>query len=246
MILTILIEKESKQRKFITRLVKENFPQLSLVDTAHSIHSGLKIIDELSPDLILIGNPSGDECGFSVLRAIKNNAHKTIYFAVSEEDAIQALRFNVLDFIIKPVTKEKLMEVVNKLNARIINELNHRLSDLHGRLPGGRKKRLLLNTSDRLHMIPFHDIIRCEANRNYSNFHLTNGKKIMVCSPLKDYDELLERHGFFRIHKSHIVNLDFIETYYRLDGGHVILSEGTCLPVADRKKASLLRLLKSI
>ncbi|MEE4256559.1 MAG: LytTR family DNA-binding domain-containing protein [Bacteroidales bacterium] len=246
MIRTILIEEEHKQRKFITRLVRDYFPQLVLVGKTNSIQSGLKIIDELSPDLILLGVIFNDGLGVSALRAIKNYAYKTIYLAASEEHAIRALRFHVLDYIIKPVTKEKLMEVINKLDARIIRELNHRLSDLYARHSGGRKKRLLLNTSDKLHLIAHHDIIRCEANRNYSNFYLTNGKKITVCSPLKDYEDLLKNHGFFRIHKSHIVNIDFIDTYFRLDGGHVLLSEGTRLPVADRKKASLLKLFKSI
>jgi two-component system LytT family response regulator len=246
MIRTILIEDEGKQRKYITRLVKDYFPQLTLVGQADSIQSGLKIIQELSPDLILLGSRFRDGLGFSVLRAIKDNAYKTIFFAASEDYALKALRFNVLDYILKPVTKEKLMEVINKVDARIINDLNHRISNLHARLADRSNKRIMLRTSDKLHLIAFHDIIRCEAQRNYSTFHLSSGKKITVCSPLKDYEDLLLKNGFFRIHKSHIVNLDFVETYLRADGGQIRLSEGTMLPVSDRKKASLLKIFSSI
>jgi len=246
MIRTILIGDEDKQRKFITGLVRDYFPQLSLVGHAAGIHSGLNIIYELSPDLILLDSRFKGRIDFSILRAIKNNAYKTIFFADSEDDAIQALRFNVLDYILKPVTKEKLMEVISKVDAHIIRELDHRLSTVHQNLLSIRKRRMVLHTSDKFHLIPFHDIIRCEANRNYSNFYLCSGRKITVCAPLKDYEKQLEEQGFFRIHKSHIVNLDFIETYTRSDGGQVQLSEGTILPVADRKKASLLKLFKSI
>lgn len=246
MIRTILIEGDRKQRKFITRMVNDHFPQLSLIGRANSIQSGLKIINKLSPDLILVSDQVTAGSGFGLLRAIKANAHRIIYLAASEEEAIQALRFNVLDFIMKPLTRGRMMEVINKVDTHIIAELNRRLSAVHQNHTSVRKMRVALRTSDKYHLIPFHDIVRCEANRNYSNFYLRSGKKITVCAPLKNYEGLLEENGFFRIHKSHIVNLDFIETYFRTDGGHVLLSEGTKLPVADRKKASLLRIFKSI
>lgn len=107
-------------------------------------------------------------------------------------------------------------------------------------------KKIVLKTSDNIHIINVNDIVRCEADRNYSSFFLTNGKTILVSNTLKDYDELLSSFRFFRAHQSHLVNLNHIERYEKKDGGCLIMKDGSTVPVSVRKKEELLGLLQKI
>jgi two-component system LytT family response regulator len=154
----------------------------------------------------------------------------------------KAIKFSALDYLLKPVSLPELRSAMDKAETQIIKDLNVQLAELNTNLQAINNKRIVLRTAEKLHLIPVHDIVRCEADRNYSNFFLTNGKKIIVSYPMKDYEDMLVEQGFFRLHKSHIVNLVFVETYVKSDGGYVILNDGSKLPVADRKKSSLLEI----
>jgi len=246
MIRTILIEDEKQQREYIAALLHDHFPLVDLVGEADGVHSGLCMLRDISPDLVLLDVRLKDGTSFDILRSLKNITFRTIFITAYEEYALQAIKFKPSGFLLKPVSLEDLREAISQASSQIIKDLNQQIVELHANLMAVKKKRIILRTSEKLHLVPVHTIMRCEANRNYSSFYLRNGKKITVCAPMKDYESLLVEQGFFRIHKSHIVNLSFIDTYVRSDGGHVLLSEGTRLPVADRKKAMLLDKFKNI
>ena len=120
--------------------------------------------------------------------------------------------------------------------------MNIQLAELSNNLQTNQKKRIVLRTAEKLHLIPVKEIVRCEAERNYAMFFLENGKKIIVSSPMKDFEDILSEQGFFRLHKSHLVNLTFVDSYVKTEGGYVVLTDGTVLPVAMRKKNQLMEL----
>ena len=111
--------------------------------------------------------------------------------------------------------------------------------------PSG-KKRIVLKTFEKLQLVPVAEIIRCEADRNYTLFYLRDERKIIVSHSIKDYDDILCEQGFFRVHKSHIINLKFVDSYIKSDGGSVLLTDGTSIPVAMRKKQRLIELFEKL
>jgi two-component system, LytTR family, response regulator len=107
-------------------------------------------------------------------------------------------------------------------------------------------KKIVLKTSDSIHVVNINEIVRCEADGNYTVFMLAGGKKILVSNTLKEYDEMLSPFQFFRVHQSHLVNIDFISSFEKKDGGYLIMKDKSIVPVSIRKKEPLLRLLEKI
>ena len=246
MIRTVLIEDDIHQRDYISSLIQNHLPQIDYIGEADSVHSGLKLITEQSPDLALMDIRLKGGTAFDILCKLGTINFKVVFVTAYEEYAMKAIKFNALDFILKPVTLEGLREAMDKANAQILANLNIQLVQLHTDLMSIKNKRIMLKTLEKLHLVPVKDLVRCEANRNYCTFYLNNGKQITVCAPLKEYEYLLEEHGFFRLHKSHIVNLNCVESYHKSDGGFVLLYDGTKLPVSDRKKPDLVEKFKKI
>ena len=104
-------------------------------------------------------------------------------------------------------------------------------------------ERIALSTSNGIHLFNIRDIIRCESKDNYTQFHFKNQKPLLISKTLKEYEELLSTHGFERIHQSHLINLKYLKSYIKQDGGYVLMSDGSNLPIAQRKKDRLKALL---
>lgn len=246
MIRVLIIDDESSQREYLAFILRNNFDNLHIVGEADGVHSGLEAINKHSPDLVFLDIRLKDGEGFDILKKLNRIDFKVIFISGFQDYAMKAVKFRPLEYLLKPVTIADLKNAIEKAKNRIIEDLKTQMADMQTNIMKVKNRRIILRTSEMIHLIPMRDIVRCEANRNYCNFFLSSGKKITVCQPMKDFEKMLTGLDFFRLHKSHIVNLKFVETFIRADGGQVVLSDGTALPVADRKKASLLEKFKDI
>ena len=108
------------------------------------------------------------------------------------------------------------------------------------------QKKLALNTAESLIVVNINEIVRCESKRNYTNIHFEDKKSILISKTLKEFDSLLEPYHFWRIHKSHLINFNYIDKYVKSEGGHVLLKDGSKIPVSTRKREKLFRLLEKL
>ena len=246
MIRTLIIDDEQHNRQLISDLLQQHFPHISVIGQADGVKTGLKSIRELAPDLVLLDIRMEDGDAFDLLSHIGNIHFKVIFITAYEEYALKAIKFSALDYLLKPVSLIELKLAIDKAEKQIMKDLSVQLSELSNNLQPNQSKRIVLRTAEKLQLIPVKAIIRCEAERNYSMFFLVNGKKIIVSSPMKDFEDMLSEQGFFRVHKSHLVNLSFVESYVKADGGHIVLTDGTELPVAMRKKNQLMDLFENL
>jgi two-component system LytT family response regulator len=109
-----------------------------------------------------------------------------------------------------------------------------------------RNDSIVVNSSNNMHVIKINNIMHCQSNQSYTQFHLTGGKKITATRSLKQIEAVLKKHHFTRIHQSHLVNINYIEKYVKGIGGYLVLNDGTELPVAVRKKEYLMRELEKL
>jgi two-component system LytT family response regulator len=107
-------------------------------------------------------------------------------------------------------------------------------------------KRIALSDSDGIHLFEISDIIRCESQDNYTQFFIKNHKPLLISKTLKEYEELLTEHGFERVHQSHLINLAYLKSYIKTDGGYVIMADNTNIPIAQRKRERLQELIKAL
>jgi two-component system LytT family response regulator len=189
-----------------------------------------------------------DMNGFEMLEYCRDYTFEIIFTTAYNEYAIQAIRHNALDYLLKPVNKQELINAVvrakengNKQNTAAVNKL------LEQMLAKKVADRIALPTADGLIMVETKDIVYLESENNYTRFHLANGKTLFISKTLRKAELLLENNdAFFRIHNSYIINLKFLQRYIKGDGGEVVMANGQTLAVSRVKKNEFLERLEKL
>ena len=240
MIRTIIIDDEENNRIRLKQMISENFPQISLVGEADGVTTGLEAIANLNPELLLLDIQMDDGNAFDLLKKLDSINFKIIFVTAYEEYALKAIKFSALDYLLKPVVIDELGVALAKAENQILADLKLQLASLQTNLQTPKNKTLALRTSERIYLLEVNNIIRCEADRNYTYFFVNDQKKHIVSQPMKEFEDILKEFGFIRIHKSHLINMSFIDSFDKADGGYVILKDKTEIPVSRRKKVELL------
>lgn len=249
MIRVLIVDDEKRARETIREVIKLYCPEIGSVYEADSVSSAVNQISELNPDLVFLDVELQDGNGFDVLKAIGDKKMNVIFVTGSEEFAIKAFKVSALDYVLKPVDPDELSAAVasatEKINAGKLSDRMEVLMKNMENMSQGIKK-ITLKTSDSIHVIHISDIVYCEADRNYTNFHLLNGKKILVSRSLGEYEEMLPAETFLRVHQSFLVNAQHISRYDRTDGGFLVTVNDKSIPVSTRKKDQLISYLSGL
>jgi len=241
----VIVDDEATVRNTIKSLLNENYPDINILATAGTIGEGYEAIEKYKPDLLFLDIELPDGTGFDLLKKFQQLPFKIIFVTGYHEYALDAIKVSALDYILKPVDTDELCLAVEKAR-EIINqaELQLKLEALNENLQGKKVlKRIILHTSDHLQLVSVSDIIRAEADSNYTSFTLSDGKHIMVSRTIKEFESLLSDSGMIRVHQSHLVNINFIDRFVRKDGGYLLLKDGTKIPVSPNLKKQVLQAL---
>jgi len=244
MIRTLIIDDETKNRLRLRKMIEQDFPNIGIIGEADGVKSGLDAINNLKPELVLLDIRMGDGDAFDLLNQIGQVFFKIIFITAYEEYALKAIKFSALDYLLKPISSEELKVAIDKAEMQIMNDLKLQLSTLQLNLSAKKNKTIVLKTMNKIYLVEIMEIIRCESDGNYTKIFTMEGKNYMVSTPMREYEDILVEHGFFRIHKSHIINLSFIESFDK--EGYIRLKDDTNLPVARRKKNDLLETLSRL
>jgi two-component system LytT family response regulator len=253
MITAILIDDDANLRSGLKSMLGIYAPEIDIIGEADSVKTGVLILQALQPQVVFMDIQLGDGNGFDILEQLASKNGKStshiVFVTAYEEYAIKAFRFSALDFLLKPIDPEELEKVIGKIKQVVAKKDNYAHIDLL--LENIRKKvdhfkRIALSTADGIHLFEISDIIRCESEDNYTKFYLKNNKPVLISKTLKEYEELLTEHGFERIHQSHLINLAYLKSYIKKDGGYVVMSDNSNLPISQRKKDRLQELLRNL
>jgi two-component system LytT family response regulator len=246
---TLIIDDEKKARETILSILKLYCPDVIVVGEADSVKSGTELIKKEKPELIFLDINLNDGNAFDLLKNTTDISFKIIFITASENYALKAFRFSALDYILKPINPDELIAAIEKLKLfQKSDNINVKFEAFISNMENIARevKKIVLKTSESIHVINVNEIVRCEADRNYTIFILTSGKKILVSNTLKEYDEMLSPYQFFRAHQSHLVNIHHISSYERKEGGYLIMKDKSLVPVSVRKKETLLNFLEKI
>jgi two-component system LytT family response regulator len=245
MLRAIIIDDEAPMRQSLETMLKNACPNVKLVAQADGVSTGIEAIKRYHPDLIFLDIKLDDGTGFDLLKQMEAVDFKVIFITAYDQYAVNAFKFSALDYLLKPVDEDELAEAVNKAGKLVVQELKTQLSALEDNMAPGEKmgKKIVLRTFESIHLVHTRDIIYCESTESsYTVFYLINRGKILVSNRLKEYEEMLGECGFFRVHKSYLINLLHTSRFDKTDGGTVVLSDGHKVPVASRKRDQLLEL----
>lgn len=245
MIRVIVIDDEKRVAEAIARIIEQHCSGFSVIGIANNVKTGIELINKHKPDLVTLDINLPDGSGFDLLKKVEDIDFKLVFITAYEEHALKAIKFSAIDYILKPIDEIELSDAFNKAKA-IHNKENNKLmldSFLSGINNKPKKhKKIVLKTSDDIHLIKINDIIRCESDGSYTSFFLKEDKQLLVSKNLKEYEDLLTDYGFFRAHHSHLININYIERFHKADGGIIYMSDKSEIPVSVRKKEGLLKL----
>jgi two-component system LytT family response regulator len=247
MLRTILIDDEKNARDAIREMLQLMFDDIEICCEADGVITGLKAIKENHPDLVFLDIKMKDGTGFELLRRLESRPFSLIFLTAFEQYAVSAFRFAATDYLLKPVVPEDLKQAINKVREKFHDSslaIETLLENLNQNQAAHRK--LVLKTTESIHLISPEEIIRCEGSGNYTQFYTADHKILTISKPLKEYEELLTPQQFMRVHQSHLVNLHHIQKVDKREGITLVMADDEVVPVAVRRKEALLKKLEDI
>ncbi len=243
----LIIDDENRTRDLIAKMINSFGLDIEAIPAGENVESGLKAIKDHNPDIVFLDIQMPDGTGFDLLKAVPKKTFEVIFITAHEEFAIKAIKFSALDYILKPVDPEELKTAVEKaLKTLDTKKEDSQFDALQYNIQPHEKKRLVLKTQESVHVIELDHIIRCEADRNYTSFYLTEGKRILVSKTLKEYETLLTGYNFLRVQQSHLVNLDYVDRYDKGNGGSVVMKDGSEVPLSPAKREIFFQILENL
>jgi two-component system, LytTR family, response regulator len=237
------VDDELGARESLANMVKRYCPNVDIVAKADSVKTAAEAIAQHAPDLVFLDIEMPNGNAFDLLEKYDQIDFDIIFTTAYDNHAIQAIRFSAIDYLLKPVDPEELKMAVQRFEKRPLNakkpdeQYKTLLTNLK---PGSKFKKIGIPDGEGLQFINLSDIIRCYSESNYTFFVLTNGSKILASRTLGEYEQLFANENFYRVHRSHLINLDHIKRYIRGEGGYVIMSDDSQVEVSRRNKTEFL------
>lgn len=245
----LIIDNEAELRDGLKKMIQIYCPQITHIYEAEGVNTGLEAINSFNPDIVFLDMEMGDGTGIDLLNQLRSYQFQLIIITAYDKYAVDAFKFSAIDFLLKPIDPEDLIDGVTKAHKNIQNvDLQKQLQILYEGMGSIRtnEKKIVLKDNESIHFIRIQDIIRCEADSSYTKFVITNSAPILISKSLKEYDDILTGYGFIRCHHSHLVNTSKILRFDKIDGGSLILDNKEIVPVSHRKKEQVLEFLSGL
>ena len=249
MIKAIIVDDELGARESLSKMLEKNCKQVEVVAKVDSMLSAFEAITNKEPDLVFLDIEMPNGNAFDLLEKFKTINFNIIFITAYDHYAIKAIKFSAIDYILKPIDSEELVNAVKRFEeyrgqkATLDKQFKTLLSNVK---PGNKLKKVGIPDGDGLIFINLSDIIRCDSDGNYTFFILTNGKKIIVSRTLGEYEQMFADDNFFRIHRSHLINLEHVKKYIKGEGGYVVMTDNSQVEVSRRNKTDFLEKLSHL
>jgi len=243
----LIIDDENRTRDFVKKMIDSFQLDLEVFTDGENVETGIEAINRIQPDIVFLDIQMPDGTGFDVLNSLETKKFEVIFITAYQEYAIKAIKFSALDYILKPIDAEELHSaVLTAIDSVDFKKEDLQYEALENNIQPGNRRKLVLKTQECVYIVDLMEIIRCEADKNYTFFFLNSGKKILVSRTLKDFETMLNGYGFFRIQQSHLINLDYLDRYDKHQGGAIIMKDGSALPLSPAKKDQFFKLLERL
>ena len=241
MLKAIIVDDEQSGREMLELLLKPYQQEIDIAAICEGAEPALKAIEEHQPDVVFLDIEMPSINAFEMLKRVKEISFDVIFITAHNHYAIHAIELSAFAYLLKPVDQKKFNAAIQKFLEKKKRPDAEQLQLLLQHVATDKPEKIAVPTSEGLLFIFIANIIRCEADKNYTLIILQDKKKILVSKTLKEFEILLEPHGFMRIHHSHLVNLKHVEKYVRGEGGYVIMSDGQSMDISRSKKEEFLK-----
>ncbi len=245
----VLIDDEISNLENLRVLLEKHCPQVEIVATLQNVSEAVTAIQKQLPNLVFLDIQMGEQTGFDVLRMIPTRNFEVIFVTAYDQYGIDAVKFAALDYLLKPIDIEELVNAVNKAAHKLASQLQSSQLDFllqQLKKPETNVSKIALQMQSEIRYVSLSEIIRCEADNTYTHFFLSSNEKILVSKSLKEYADLLRPNGFLRTHQSHLVNPAYVKSWLKEDGGILLLTSGEKIPISKPNKDAVKQALQQL
>jgi two-component system, LytTR family, response regulator len=235
----IIIDDEISSRNALRSSLKMFCTQLEVVAEAEGVTDGLAWLKNNAVDIVFLDIRMKDGTGFDLLEQLGETALKIVFTTAYDEYAVKAFRFSAIDYLLKPIDPDQLIELEKKLLK--LDREEHNKQKEAALVNRNSLQMIGLQLHDGLQYFHIDELVRCEAKSNYTSF-LFKHTQVLASKPLKDFEEVLPSSQFFRIHKSHLIHLKYVKGF-NVKSSTVEMADGSVLEVARRRKEMFLELI---
>ncbi len=243
---SVIVEDERKGREFLRELLERYCPQIELVGEADSVAAAVPLIAAQRPDLVFLDVEMPVDNGFRLFDQVDQVDFDVIFVTAFDQYAVKAFEYSAVDYVLKPIRVSKLKQAVEKVKERRDGGTRSRSAEALQESRRSDFQKIVLPSQSGYQFVRLDEIIRCEADSNYTHFFLTDGRRLLVSRTLKHVEELLGERDFFRIHQSHLINLRHVRSYLKGRSGQIEMDDGSVLDVSVRRKAALMERIKGL
>ncbi len=243
----IIIDDEKNARETLAKIIERYFSdKIQILQLSDSVKEGVFAINKFRPDLVFLDVEMPEENGFKLFDYFDIYDFEVIFTTAYKQYAIDAIKFAALDYLLKPINYIDLRDVLVRLEKKKNKSSNTEqieafLNNINS--DSGNFNKIALPTMDGFQLEKVNNIVYCQAEENYCKIFTNRNEAILVARTLKNIEELLPEELFFRIHKSHLVNMNYIKSYTKTDGYKIKLENGVELDVATRRNEEFLKAL---
>lgn len=240
-VIRLLLIDDEKSIRTICKSFLEQRQDIVIIGECESVNEAEILINSTQPDLILLDINLIGGTGFDLLKRFPKPTFKVIFVTISSDYALNAIKAGAIDYIVKPVEEEELINAIEKISIQIENTSPLQLEMVDGFMDG-KSDRFIVRTFEAVHIINVNELLYCQSDKGYTTFHLISGSEILVSRPLKDYETLLSPKIFIRVHQSYIVNINFVNQIKK--DLNLVLKNKVQIPISIRKKEEVMKYFK--
>ncbi|MCB0638858.1 MAG: response regulator transcription factor [Lewinella sp.] len=249
MIKAVIIEDEINGLQNLQNLLAEHCESVQVVGTAGSVEEGFDLLSELDeqPDVAFLDISLPDGLVFKMLNRLRPITFEIIFVTAYQEYAIKACEYSSIGYVLKPIDPDTLVEAVERIRPRQNNEADKRLELFQNYMnnPNAFTK-MSISALDGIYFINIKDVLRFEAEDNYTHIYLNSGDRITASKTIKAYEDMLAPFNFYRVHKRHVINLNYMRKFVKGDGGYLIMDDGMKIEVSRRRRPAFMEQMKRL
>jgi two-component system, LytTR family, response regulator len=240
---TVIIDDNPFAIKVLQTLIDEHFKEISILATFTNPSKARAFIKKNECDLLLLDVQMPEMSGFELLETLHPFHGKVIFITSHDTFAVQAFRYHALHYLVKPVRLNELKEAIGRISEKVFPAANHSLLSETATQLKHIINKIGLHTLQEMIFVDLNDIIRCQADGAYTKIFLQK-EQVLSSKNLKHFEDLLEHRSFFRIHDSHLININHIKKFVKGTGAYVVMNDNSQITISRRKKGDFMNLFE--